>query len=113
MFAGIKKETLIVIFYVMYFTWLFTVTYLTQDTKILNSYSIIIAGFYFLFLKETGDFLWFFLGCVVSIGLSSLENLKIHQLVNLDTFTVWLPITWGTTFVALRKLAIVLEKDRS
>ena len=107
-----KKETLIIIFYVLYFTWLFTVTYLSPDTAYLNIFTLVVIGFYFLFLKEKGDLVWFtatFLGALLG-RLSSVDkgrlNFDIDQLRNLP---IWLPIAWGTTIVALRKFFVIVN----
>jgi hypothetical protein len=110
MFGIIKKETLIVIFYVLYFSWLFTVTYMTADFVTLNYFALFIAFFYFLFLREKGDYYWFILGVIFALILPSLtkNGLTYSEIIKESIF--WLPITWGTTVVALRKLVLIVEK---
>jgi len=108
-----KKETLIVVFYILYFTWLFSVTYLTQDPNILNYFSIVVTIFYFALVRESGDFLWFLLGFAFSI-LLTVVVVKGFQ-VKFDTsgiflIPIWLPISWGTTIVALRKFYLIVQK---
>ena len=108
-----KKDALVIIFYVLYFSWLFAVTYLTQDIKILNYYTVIVAGFYFLFLRERGDFLWFTGGIVLSVLLSitSYKNFQIKFDTGIIAYIpIWLPMAWGTTIIALRKFVLLLER---
>jgi len=111
--SGMKKDTLVIIFYVLYFSWLFTVTYLTQDIKVLNYYTICVALFYFLFLREKGDILWFILGISFSV-LLTITSYSSFQL-KFDTsiipyLPIWLPMAWGTTVIALRKFVLLLER---
>ncbi|OGM05558.1 hypothetical protein A2715_05745 [Candidatus Woesebacteria bacterium RIFCSPHIGHO2_01_FULL_39_32] len=108
-----KKETLIVVFYILYFSWLFLITYLTSQTRTLEYISIGIVLFYFTLLRERGDFFLFWLGVIISlIGASfSLTNWKLD--VDIQIFTllpIWLPIAWGITLVALRKLYIIVAR---
>ena len=74
-----KRETLIVIFYVLYFSWLFTVIYLSPETALLNVFTSGIVLFYFLFLRQEGDFVWFFATLVGAIfgRFISLENRRL------------------------------------
>lgn len=108
-----KKDTLVITFYILYFSWLFAVTYLTQDIKILNYYTILVVGFYFLFLRERGDFFWFCGGVVVSVILTitSYSNFQIKFDASVIPYIpIWLPMAWGTTLIALRKFVLLLER---
>jgi hypothetical protein len=68
--------------------------------------------FYFAFIREKWDLLWFLAGCLIVIFMvmSSFYN-GIFQ-VNLNSvleIPVWLPLSWGTTFVALRKFFVTIN----
>jgi len=108
-----KKETLIIVFYVLYFLWLFLITYLTKYADILNYYTIGVIAFYFLFLREKGDFGWFTLGIIASV-LITITHIGGFQ-IKFDTpaialIPLWLPLAWGTTLVALRKFFVLLDR---
>lgn len=106
-----KKQTLLVIFYILYFAWLFTVTYLTKETMILNYFTSAVILFYLIFLREKNDvYLFILVSVVVLLGANSAFsewplNIDIDKLLNTPP---WLPIAWGTTVLALRKLYIVV-----
>ncbi len=109
----IKKETLVTIFYVLYFTWLFAITYLRLDLRTISIFSISVVLFYFLFLREKGDFLWFWFGAGIPIIANALIFTKWVpdvDMLNLITTPVWLPMIWGTTFVALRKFFLIITR---
>lgn len=108
-----KKETLVVLFYFLYFVWLFSVTFLTGSTSILNYYLAFVSVFYFLFLREPGDFLWFWFGASVPIftALFSFTGWQpSFNLENLYYLPIWLPLAWGTTIVALRKFFVIVTR---
>lgn len=106
-----KKQTLLVIFYILYFSWLLTVTYLTNETMILNYFTAIVILFYLVFLREKNDVYLFILVSIVTLlGANSAFsewplNIDVERIVNTPP---WLPIAWGTTVLALRKLYIVV-----
>ncbi len=107
----IKKENLIIIFYSLYFTWLLTVVFLTQDQRILDLFTITIAIFYFIFLREKGDLLWFWVAAFIPLiyALTPFSQGPLRfNIQNLYYFPAWLPIAWGTTSVALRKFFILI-----
>ena len=107
-----KRETLIVIFYVLYFSWLFTVIYLSPETALLNVFTSVIVLFYFLFLRQEGDFVWFFATLVGAIfgRFISLENRRLSfDIQSINEFPIWLPLAWGTTVLALRKFFLILN----
>ncbi len=106
-----KKDTPIIVFYVLYFSWLLTVTYLTPETTILNFFTLGVALFYFIFLREKGDLAWFWFGAVIPLIFASLTFVDWSLKFDISFLTYmppWLPIAWGTTFVALRKFYILL-----
>jgi hypothetical protein len=108
-----KKETAILLFYVLYFIWLFTVTYLTFNTPILNLFTAFVSIFYLIFLREKGDFWWFFLAAAIPIIVScfTITGWYINfSTDNLKYFPPWLSLAWATTIVALRKLYFVISK---
>ncbi|KKQ51557.1 hypothetical protein A2865_00420 [Candidatus Woesebacteria bacterium RIFCSPHIGHO2_01_FULL_39_17] len=108
-----KKETLITIFYVLYFTWLFLITYLRPDLKTINIFSLAVVFFYFTFLREKRDFLWFWAGAgipIIANTLSFKNWVPDVDILNLITTPIWLPMIWGTTFVALRKFFLTITR---
>lgn len=108
-----KKERSIVIFYILYFGWLFTLVTLTVDVTLQNYFSILIAVFYFVFLREYLDPLLFSAAAIILILVTvviydgSVFSIDMEVLKQLP---VWLPIAWGTTAVALRKFFILVNK---
>lgn len=102
----LKKETLIIIFYVLYFSWLFAITFLSLSTRTLNIFTATVAFFYILFLREKGDLIWFWVAGLVPVFFTvfSLSNwqpkLDLRLLIYLPP---WIPMAWGSTVVALRK----------
>ena len=108
-----KKETAILLFYIMYFFWLFAVTYLLFNIAILNYFTGFVAIFYLLFLREKGDVAWFIFACFIPIVFSffSFSGWEVNfSTDNLRFFPPWLALAWGTTIVALRKLYFVINK---
>src|SRR3989344_5858155 len=61
-----KNINLLVIFYVIYFTWLFLVAYLWTNSQILTYFLLGIILIYFIFLREKYDFIIFALVSVAS-----------------------------------------------
>ncbi|MBU0570286.1 hypothetical protein KKB40_05960 [Patescibacteria group bacterium] len=107
----LKKETLITVFYVLYFGWLFTIAFLTQDSQLLNYFTGFVALFYLVLLKQHGDFWWFLAGILASviIGTLSFSGFAPKLDLSLIEYTpYWLPLAWGTTFVALRKFYTIV-----
>jgi hypothetical protein len=107
----LKKETLIITFYVLYFGWLFTIAFLTQDPQLLNYFTGFVALFYFIFLREPGDNWWFTAGFIVAIiiGAASFVGFQFKfDFLLIKNMPLWLPVAWGTTFAALRKFYIIV-----
>ncbi len=104
----ISKEKIIVIFYILYFTWLFTITYLTRNIIFINYFSIFVTLVYFIFLREKNDIVWFLASGVLSIILTFfvLNNMTLPaNYFDLNTVPLWLPLAWGITAVTLKKFA--------
>jgi hypothetical protein len=111
-----RKESLIITFYVLYFGWLTSIVYLIRYTQVLDYFTLGVAMFYFAFIREKWDVFWFVLGCFIVVGfvMSSFYN-GIFQ-VNLNSvfdIPIWLPLSWGTTFVALRKFFVTINTRES
>lgn len=107
-----KKETLIVIFYILYFSWLFTLTYLSPSTLIINYFTLFVVFFYFIFLREEWDIVWFIVSASIAILINNSLFLKFGKIGygSLEKIPFWLPLAWGTTVLALRKFFIIISK---
>jgi hypothetical protein len=100
-----KKETLIVVFYILYFTWLLTVTYLSPSVTYLNYFTFFIAAFYFIFVKAEWDTLFFISAAILGLILQwkLFTGYKPTSIVSfVDELPLWIPLAWGTTVVALK-----------
>lgn len=108
-----KKETLIIFFYVLYFGWLFTVTYLTPNALWISYFVLAVVFFYFVFLREKGDVIVFLIAFLLALAFRAL-TLSLTSFsfdLNLIISTpFWLPTAWGITAVALRKFYLILTK---
>ena len=103
------KETPVLIFYILYFIWLFTVTYLTPEIMIVNYFTGGVALFYFIFLREKEDVLWFLIASLIPIIVTATDITSWQLSFNFGLVAympLWLPLAWGTTVVALRKFYI-------
>ncbi|MBN1169082.1 hypothetical protein JXA63_04290 [Candidatus Woesebacteria bacterium] len=102
-----NKEKQIVAFYIMYFGWLFTLTTLTVDVKLQNYFALAIVIFYFVFIRDFWDPLWFILFAFIGISnrLSATGSIFSFNfnLSRISEIPIWLPLSWGTTAVALKK----------
>lgn len=108
-----KKESLLVVFYVLYFTWLLVITYISPQTSIINAFSIFVVLFYFLFLRVKGDIMYFWIGTILPalITVFTISGFSISvSLEKLSTLPFWIFIIWGTTFIALRRIYIIINK---
>lgn len=109
-----NKEKQIVVFYILYFSWLFTLTILTVDAKLQDYFAIAIVSFYFILLRENYDLLWFCLFALASIAkillpLESAFTLNYFY-EKIGEIHIWLPFSWGTTAVALRKFYTLVNE---
>ena len=90
-----------------------TLVTLTVDVTLQNYFSLTIAIFYFVFLREYWDPLIFSLFAIVLVLISTFSyngssfSLDVEELKQLP---LWLPMAWGTTAVALRKFFILVNK---
>lgn len=108
-----KKETIpIVVFYVLYFCWIFLITYLTPQVRILNYFTSGVSLFYFVFLREKGDLYWFLLGILVPLFITAVSFVNMSPVIDISLIyymPIWLPLAWGTTVIALRKFFIIVN----
>jgi len=106
----IKKDKFLIIFYILYFSWLFTITILGTNNLHNNIFSLIVIFFYFIFLKENNDELFFIASFIFPFLLNT--NLFHEQFSNPSKYSLlspfWIPFMWGTTILALRKLFLIL-----
>jgi hypothetical protein len=91
----------ITIFYLLYFGYLFTITFLSADETVLDYYSIAVILLYFAFLREPLDAIFFGFASVIPLYL----NREAVQFTAL-----WIPIAWGTTAIALKKFFVLVTK---
>jgi hypothetical protein len=105
-----NKEKQIVAFYILYFGWLFTLTTLTVDARLQDYFAIAIVLFYFIFLRDIWDPFWFSIFAFAGIAnrLHSLGSGFNYEI--LQDIPIWLPLSWGTTAVALRKFYIIVNQ---
>jgi len=107
-----KKDKVVVLFYILYFSWLFSIVYLVNYSTILDIFTFFVAIFYFLFINEKYDIFYFLTGATI-VTLGSLYALSRGSFylggVLLTNIPYWLPISWGTTIVALRKFYIIMN----
>lgn len=108
-----KRINLIVVFYVLYFTWLFLLAYLWPNTKVLAYFLLGIVFFYFLLLRERTDLILFVLVAVASFLIGKhlaydpgFANIGIPQL----GIPYW-PLAWGITTLAVRKFYLLVSKN--
>ena len=109
----IKKESLIVIFYILYFSWLFTIVFMSPNTFFLNYFTMAIVLFYLILLRESGDVFWFIAtsGIIAFGSIVQFSSWRLDfDLENLYFTPLWLPLAWGTTILALRKLYYIVVK---
>lgn len=101
-----KKESLIIIFYIVYFGWLLVVTFLNLNVDLLNIFTSFVALFYLIFLRQDEDLFWFILSACVPVvfAITIIKGFSIKfEITQIQFLPLWLPIAWGTTIVALRK----------
>lgn len=111
---NISKDKIVVIFYILYFTWLLMITYLTRNVLVLNYFSLAVTIFYFLLLREKNDFLLFLAAGSASIFLTffamNTRSLPVN-FFDLNTVPIWLPLAWGITVVSLKKFGYMMIYD--
>ncbi len=108
-----QKINSIIIFYVLYFSWLFLVAYLWPNSAVLTFFLLLIVGFYFIFLKEKSD-LFLFAFVTTASWFISKELALDPGFTNIGFpplgIPYW-PIAWGVTALSLRKLYLLLSTD--
>jgi hypothetical protein len=109
-----KKQNLVVTFYVLYFIWLLIAVYLSPEATYLNYYTVAIVLFYFVFIRKPGDIFWFIIGAggFILTKLFFITNNQInYDLAVIVETPIWLPMAWGTTIVALKRFYSILRKE--
>ena len=107
-----KKIRLIIIFYVLYFTWLLLVSYLWPNPTTLTYFLIIIVAFYFGFLNERGDALMLISVTILSyfIGNYLSYDPGFAQIGFPPLGIPFWPIAWGISALAFRKFYLLMRK---
>ncbi len=109
-----KKENIIVAFYILYFGWLFTLTFLTVDDLYQNYFTLAVAVFYFIFLRDYWDpllFTAFAFFSVINRVVFLNPSLRFEtDFEVLKMIPIWLPLSWGTTAVALHKFYVLVNQ---
>ena len=107
-----KSINWMIIFYVFYFSWLFLLTYLWPDQRIVPYFLGIIIVFYFVLLYEKYDF-WFFTAVVIGsyfIGIRFALSPKFVYTGFPPIDLPYWPAAWGLTILALRKFFLTINK---
>lgn len=107
------KETAIVLFYVMYFVWLFTLAFLSPDKVLLTNFVAGVLVFYFLFLRENKDIVVLSVTFILTIYIRILQMndwALTFDFSGITSIPLWLPIAWSTTILAFRKLFRIVTK---
>lgn len=107
----LETQTALIIFYVLYFLWLALLVFLSADHMMLNYISYGAVILYFVFLYEKGDVFWF-LGTIAIYFAFIIVRFKgldfDPQFAEAFSIPYWLPLAWGTTTVALRKIYFII-----
>lgn len=101
-----------IIFYVLYFSWMFLLTYLWPDPSILTYFLGVIVIFYFAVLYEKYDF-WLFLAVVLGsyfIGVRLAISPKFVYTGFPPIGLPYWPVAWGLTALALRKFFLSVNR---
>ncbi|MFC1649853.1 hypothetical protein ACFL2C_04045 [Patescibacteria group bacterium] len=108
-----KKQSALTVFYVAYFFWLFMIVFLSRAKDILGYFVILVLIFYFVFLRDKWDLLVFFatvsayyLYRVVTITFDTIS----YDLELIPEIPLWIPLSWGTTIIALKKFYSIASK---
>jgi hypothetical protein len=91
----------ITIFYLLYFGWLFTITFLSADETVLDYYAIGVILLYFAFMREPWD--------AIVFGLFSIIPLYMNR-ETIQFTALWIPIAWGTTAIAMKKFFVLVTR---
>lgn len=108
-----KNINLLVIFYVIYFTWLFLVAYLWTNAQILTYFLLGIILIYFMFLREKYDIFIFTLVSVASylIGKYLAYDPGFAKIGYPSLGIPYWPLAWGISTLALRKFYLLFSKN--
>jgi hypothetical protein len=110
-----RKDVTITLFYGMYFTWLFIYTTLSPKEVYLNYFTLAIVVFYFIFLREKWDLVWFVATIALTLYLRPELYAQVQSTPNYEALLyspLWLPLGWATTVVALRKLFSAISSNK-
>ena len=110
-----EKQKAILIFYPAYFLWLIIVIVLSPYPDILTVFLGILTVFYFYFLREKWDYLFFFSGILYAFLIMKvvLINWHINFVENTNSlFYPWL-ISWGISVLSFRKIFVILNRRKS
>ena len=108
-----KNINLLVIFYVIYFTWLFLVAYLWTNSQLLTYFLLGIILIYFIFLREKYDFIIFALVSVASylIGKYLAYDPGFAEIGYPSLGIPYWPLAWGISTLAIRKFYLLFSKN--
>lgn len=108
-----KKQNALTVFYVAYFVWLFAIVFLSRAQEILGYFVIIVLAFYLLLLRDKWDVLVLFatvsIYYLIDITTLSMETIS-YDFGSISASSLWLPLTWGTTVLALKKFYTISTK---
>ena len=107
-----RKINLIVVFYIIYFTWLFLIAYLWTNIQLLTYLLLAIIFFYFLFLREKVDIIIFLIVSIASylIGKHLAYDSGFAEIGYPSLGIPYWPLAWGITTLAVRKFYLILSK---
>jgi hypothetical protein len=108
----VKEERAVVVFYILYFGWLFTLTTLTVDVALQNYFALFVVIFYFIFLRDYWDPIIFTVVSILAVIFSVTDFGPAPFTINYESLKVmpiWHPLSWGTTAVALKKFYTIVN----
>lgn len=108
-----KQVRVMGVFYLLYFSWLMVIIFLSADVSLLNYFSATITLFYIVFLREKWDIVLFPAGALAPflIIYFTTVNPDIAYLVKTQ-FEPWIFLAWGTTVVAAHKLSTLAIRGK-
>lgn len=105
---AVKVETKIIFFYVLFFTWLYVITFLTNKDLYLNLFTSLVVAIYFTILRQRGDIEIFIISMVIPILITvfPVSNMRISFQPQLALYLpVWHMFAWGIVIVSLKRFA--------
>ncbi|MCS7091993.1 MAG: hypothetical protein NZM26_01425 [Patescibacteria group bacterium] len=104
----VKVETKIILFYVLFFTWLYVITFLTNKDFYLNLFTSLVTAVYFTILRQRGDIEVFILSMIIPVLITMfpISNMRISFQPELVLYLpVWHLLAWGIVIVSLKRFA--------